>query len=315
MSFLIPNIFALLAFNLVFIFLTSIATLNSLKIIKTWDISSTTESQYDLEKRNRLTTVIIKYIAVLKIPLFFLFIYASGKMAEVLPGAMCAAGAINATQYGKFLIYCSIFNIYLLTTWLIINFYDSRSEVMPFTVLKAKLIIAIFIALIIETVLFILNFTLVDPTMPVTCCNTIFADSNINLPSQGISAALLVTSYGIMVFTYRMRYNRAYSLINFIFFFIAIISLIQFTGIYVYQMPTHKCPFCMLDDAYEQVGYFFYAFLYLGTVSGLGAYIMHKISGKTKKYLMRTSLLFNTLYFLLSIYYPIRYFILNHTWL
>lgn len=315
MSFLIPNVFVLLVFNLIFLFFLTIASSVSIRIIRRWSYDSTSEEQYDLERKSRLITVIVKYIAVLKIPLFFIFIYASGKMAEVLPGAMCAAGAVNATPYGQFLVYCTLLNIYLLSVWLIINYYDSKSETMPFTILKAKLTLAALAVMAAETVLFVLNFTLVDPAMPVSCCNVIYADNNTHLPSEWVSAALFTAVYAVMLIAYKLRRTGLYSAFNVIFFFVSVIAMIQFTGIYVYQMPTHKCPFCMLDDAYEQVGYFFYAFLFLGTVSGIGMYVMNLLTGENKKYLLRTSIFFNTLYFLLSVYYPLKYYIINHTWL
>jgi hypothetical protein len=40
--------------------------------------------------------------------------------------------------------------------------------------------------------------------------------------------------------------------------------------LYIYELPTHHCPFCLLHREYGFVGYLLYAALLGGAVAGLG---------------------------------------------
>ena len=48
-------------------------------------------------------------------------------------------------------------------------------------------------------------------------------------------------------------------------------SLVSFIGVYIYELPTHRCPFCVLQRDYGYVGYALYLALLGGSVLGLGA--------------------------------------------
>ena len=48
------------------------------------------------------------------------------------------------------------------------------------------------------------------------------------------------------------------------------ISFISFISLYFYELPTHHCPFCVLQREYGYIGYLLYATLLTGVVSGLG---------------------------------------------
>ncbi len=53
-------------------------------------------------------------------------------------------------------------------------------------------------------------------------------------------------------------------------FLISIASFISFISIYFYELPTHHCPFCILQKEYGYIGYFLYLLLLLGGLTGMG---------------------------------------------
>ena len=53
-------------------------------------------------------------------------------------------------------------------------------------------------------------------------------------------------------------------------FFISIASFISFISIYFYELPTHHCPFCILQKEYGYIGYFLYLMLLAGGLAGMG---------------------------------------------
>jgi hypothetical protein len=57
-------------------------------------------------------------------------------------------------------------------------------------------------------------------------------------------------------------------------FLIAVAALISFISLYIYELPTHHCPFCILQAEYHYLGYPLYLTLLAGVVAGLGAGVL-----------------------------------------
>jgi len=57
-------------------------------------------------------------------------------------------------------------------------------------------------------------------------------------------------------------------------FIISLVSLISFISLYIYEMPSHHCPFCILQKEYHYIGYPLYATLLLGAVTGMGVGVL-----------------------------------------
>jgi hypothetical protein len=51
---------------------------------------------------------------------------------------------------------------------------------------------------------------------------------------------------------------------------ISIASFISFISIYFYELPTHHCPFCILQKEYGYIGYLLYLLLLAGGLAGMG---------------------------------------------
>ena len=57
-------------------------------------------------------------------------------------------------------------------------------------------------------------------------------------------------------------------------FLISVASLISFISIYIYELPTHHCPFCILQQEYHYIGYPLYLTLLGGALTGLGVGVL-----------------------------------------
>jgi len=122
--------------DLLFLIFGFIAFFISIKIYLNWDINSTSKTQYEMEKLSFLNQTIIKYIFIIKIPLFLFFIFTLDKLSNVITGAMCAAGVVNATEVGVYLLILKIINIYAFGLWLVLNSLDLKDENLSKTKLK-----------------------------------------------------------------------------------------------------------------------------------------------------------------------------------
>ena len=123
------------------------------------------------------------------------------------------------------------------------------------------------------------------PNIITSCCGTLFtADAEtvisdlLALPRELSEAVFFISApitmaLGLCVY---LKNKGAYpfSISSLIHFLISIVALISFISIYVYELPTHHCPFCVIQPEYGYVGYVLYSALLLGAVSGMGAGII-----------------------------------------
>lgn len=315
-----PEIITLTILNVLFFLFASLAFYFSVRILLFYDANATTQTQYKLEKQSYLIATIIKFIFYIKIPLFIFFIFTLDKIATILPGAMCGAGVVNATVYGTPLLLLKILNLYIFAYWIVLNSEDMKSQESKYLRLKFLLFCFAYILLVVEIVTQIVMFFSIDVNSVVDCCGAIFSTTNGTYLSTILSLKplyLLSTFYGIFLFlivSYFIKNRYIFSLLNAMFLIVSLISLIAYFGTYIYELPTHHCPFCLLQKDYNYIGYFLYIFLFIGTFYGLlvGLIAFNK---KELELRYRTSLLFNLLYILLVSYFPIAYYLKNGVFL
>ena len=306
----------MLILNIIFLLFGTIAFILSINIYLKWDINSTKKQQYTLEKQSFLTATIIKYIFIIKLPLFLFFIFTLDKISNVLIGAMCAAGVVDATEFGTYLFMLKILNIYLFGFWLVLHYLDIKYEDLPYTKIKFGFFTIAFFVFAAEIILEIMMFSAIDVNKMVSCCGTLYSSnatsyiSNIFLIDTN---TLLYSFYGnflAIILFYMLKQRQLFTLANFTFIIISIISLISFFGTYIYELPTHHCPFCFLQKDYYFIGYLIYTLLFVGTFNGLITTFTN-INNRN----FHISLIFNTLYILVVTAYPIIYYIKNGVWL
>lgn len=318
---LTPEIIAILMLDGLFLFFSSIAFVLSLKLYWYWDRDATSLLQYRLEKESYLVGLIIKYIFMLKVPLFLFFIYTCDTLSGIITGAMCAAGVVNSVDFGLFLLLFKLLNLYLFGFWLLLHVRDVESELQPYIRQKSLFFGIAFFFFVAEIVLEILFFTSLNISKIVSCCGTLFSASTqsslsfLFLMENWMIVSLFYASFVLMLVGFMVKNSAVYLFSNLLFLFFAIVSLILFFSTYVYELPTHHCPFCLLQSDYYGVGYFLYATLFLGTFYGICGVV---ISTLTKGFIlraMRLSIFFNSVYVLIVSAYVVVYFLKNGVWL
>jgi hypothetical protein len=313
---LTPEVITIFILDALFVFFATVAFIISLKISLFYDAKATSIEQYTLEKQSYLGATIIKYIFYIKIPLFVFCIFTLDKISIILPGAMCGAGVVNATEYGTYLLVLKVLNIYLFAYWLTLHTEDMQDERQPYMKLKFQLFTLFYILLIGEIILESLMFLSIDIKDVVDCCGVIFSNSestymaSILNTSPIILLSLFYGSFIIMIVVYLSKLRYLFSLLNIIFLLFSLITLISFFGTYIYEMPTHHCPFCFLQKEYNYVGYLIYVILFFGTFHGLLVGLINFKVKKLQKY-YNIALFLNTMYLIIVSSYPILYFIKN----
>lgn len=313
---LTPEVLTITVLNVLFLFFAIIAFYFSVKILLKYRNNATTPEQYKLEKQSYLVATIIKFIFYIKIPLFAFFIFTLDKISTILPGAMCGAGVVNATKYGTALLVLKIINLYLFAFWIVLNKEDMQSETQKYLKAKFFIFLIAFVLLALEIFLQDLMFYSIDVKSVVDCCGAIYSTTDGTYMAKLLNASptlLLSLFYGIfilMALSYIMKNKYTFSLLNILFIIISLISLIAFFGTYIYELPTHHCPFCMLQKDYHYVGYLLYFLLFAGTFYGVTiGLIDFKKEELQKRY--KISLIFNFLYLLTVTYFPVSYYLKN----
>ena len=315
-----PEVLTILILNVIFGVFALIAFVLSVKIFLKWDLNSTNKSQYKLEKQSFLAATIIKYIFAIKVPLFLFFIFTLDKISNVLTGAMCAAGVVDATAYGTYLFILKVINLYLFAYWLMLHSVDSKEEKQPYTKLKFAVFIGAFFFFVAELILEGFMFSAIDVDKMVSCCGTLYSStstsyiSNIFLIDTPLLLSLFYGNFLLIILFYIVKKRYLFAIANLLFIVVSLVSLIAFFGTYIYELPTHHCPFCFLQKDYYYVGYAIYALLFGGTFYGIiVGFIQSSKSEKNKNYFI--SILLNSIYVILLSLYPILYFIKNGVWL
>jgi len=292
----------------------------SLKIVRKWDANATTKLQYSLEKQSYLTATIIKYIFYIKLPLFLFFIFTLDKISFVLPGAMCGAGVVNASEYATPLLFLKIINLYLFAYWITLDKEDMQDESQPYLKLKFQLFLLFYILFVVEIFLETLMFLNIDIKSVVDCCGAIFSTNDdtyislaLNMP-RSLLLSLFYSNFILMLIVSRVQKPKLFALLNLLFILLSLLSLVAFFGTYIYELPSHHCPFCLLQQDYSYVGYLLYGVLFVGTFHGLVIGFIPFKSEVVKGY-YKVSLVLNFSYVAIVTLYPLAYFIRNGVWL
>ena len=160
-------------------------------------------------------------------------------------------------------------------------------------------------------------FGAIDVSKMVSCCGTLYSSntgsyiSGIFLVATPLLLGLFYGNYILLACLYFVKNRTLYALASALFTVVALVSLIAFFGTYIYELPTHHCPFCFLQKDYYYVGYLLYTLLFLGTFYGLVAGLLEAKSEAN----LKKSLFFITLYVVAVSLYPAVYYLRNGVWL
>ena len=305
--------------DLLLLVLGFIALFGAVKILKDWDFKSTTTYQYQLEKTSYLTTLIITITVIFSIMLLPYFAYTIDSLHTIVPGAMCGAGVIGANEFGYPLLWVKIALIFLSGIWLIINEKDIKEKNYPYIFKKYYLYLAIFILLLLGIYLEFSYFSNISLKRVVSCCSVIFgASGESGIPFNLDTKSLLIIFYLLSflnIFNIWQKNSFSLALSSLAFLPIAYYAIIYFFGTYIYELPTHICPFCMMQKEYYYVGYLIWGLLLVSTFYGIINGILKITTDKEEPRYFKISLLSLVALLLLTASYVGVYLLTNGVWL
>ena len=276
-----PAIISLMACLVIVSFLSIYASFSGMQICFGWNPAGASEKQVLLEKKTHLVSALFNFVLSCEILSLFLFVYTADRLHPLFVGAMCAAGTLNVGDYGYLTLGLKMFNVIAAGIWIIVNHLDIRGYDYP--LIREKYAAVPFIAclLISETILLFLYWVNLEPQIITSCCGTIFNEDEPTLaggishlsPKIMIAVFFLHTALTLAAgcfFLYSGKGAKVFSLLGSLLFLTGIASVISFVSSYYYQLPTHHCPFCLLQREYTFIGYPIYAALFAGGIAGAG---------------------------------------------
>ena len=297
-------------------FLLFIAFIISVKILIKWDFNSFSPTQFKLEKQAYLVSTITLFVFLIKFILLIYFVFTVDSLSVLVPGAMCGAGVITANEYGTVLLGLKLLLLALLIFWFYLHFYDTHTKEHLYFKHKSWVFLAIFVFVVFELFLDFQYFLNIDTHQPVSCCSALFGQlEGANPLPFGLNIPLLLTLfyllYVLVILTLNLNYKVVYIVSNLLFLYIAYYAVVYFFGTYIYQLPTHKCPFCMLQPDYFYIGYFVWGFLFIGTFIGIGDVLSSLVIGIPNLKYQKITSYFLSLFVLLCTSYVAVYWLKN----
>lgn len=305
-----PAIIALLLASAVSVAMLAAAAPFAWDLVRHWDISSGSERQLRLERRTYLMSTLLTFVFISQLAALLLFVFNADKMAVMFVGAMCAVGTLNVNAFGFPALIAQIVVFFLAAAWLVVNHADSRAYDYPLVRVKYRLLLGILPFVILAFVLQLEYFLNLKADVITSCCGSLFSGDAQTLagdvaalsPRQALplfygALALAVgsavfhaashrplsqggSSPGSLLFkvpatkgakqTARAGSGYFVAAFSAIAFAVALIGILSFVSLYVYQHPHHHCPFCLLKPEYDYQGYWLYVPLFTATAAGLG---------------------------------------------
>jgi len=315
--FLSSNVIVFFLIESILLLLSCLSFLKSIKILRYWDFNSTTNLQYSLEKLNYLVSTIIFFIVFIKIFLFIYFAQTVDRLSDIVPGAMCGTGVINANDYGVLLLLLKIFIVFGLSIWLIVNRLDIKKVVYPYIKIKYILYSVVFLLICFEYYLdikYFMNISLLKPTL---CCSVVFSTSDGLLLGLDIKSIVVIFYLLYVLISISSIIKNAFLsfMASFLFLFISYYSVVYFFGTYIYELPTHHCPFCMLQKEYHYVGYFIWISLFFSVFFGIISWMLKWMISEKTDIFYKYTMIFSTIFVALCSYFVISYYLKNGVFL
>ncbi len=285
-----PTIIALYGGSILVSFLILYSASYAIQILRRWDLQSGSELQLKLERKTYLVSTLLAYVFGFELLSFFLYIFVADQIHNFFIGAMCAAGSLYVNAYGYPALIVKLVNFLLAGSWLILNYVDNKGYDYPLIRKKYRFFLLLVPLILFEMVLQANFFLRLDPEIITSCCGTLFSTGTNSLPSEVLpflgepaTVVFYTTVLSTVVcggyFFIKGRGAYLFAGLSALAFATSVVSIFSFISLYIYELPTHHCPFCMLQGEYGFIGYPLYLLLLGGVITGIGVGVLMPFKG------------------------------------
>ncbi len=276
-----PGILSLIVGTAVVFLLMARASLLGITILRRWDFASSSDVQLDLERKTYLVSTIVSVALGFVIASSLLFVYTVDSIHPLFVGAMCATGSLNANPVGWYALMLKVILFFAAAFWISLNRLDQRAGDFPLIKGKYRLLLVIMPLVGLDLFLQLRYFLGLEPEVITSCCGSLFSGEGgvaaemAGLPLHQTRAVFFgaLAAFGLLAaLCFKLRtplFRYLLLLVSAGSFFVSIAAVVSFLSLYIYEIPTHHCPFDIVQQEYRFVGYPLYAGLFGGTYFGM----------------------------------------------
>jgi hypothetical protein len=279
-----PAIIALLMAAAIAVLMLGAAMPFAVQVIRHWDIRSGSKRQLDFERRTYLFSTLLTFVFVIQLAALLLFVFNADRLSAMFVGAMCAVGTLNVNDFGFPSLITQMVVFFLAAMWLAINHVDTRAPDYPLVKIKYGLLILLLPVMALSFWLELQYFLGLKANVITSCCGSLFSGDAKTIAGEASGmepkpalflffGAMIVVIVSALWHWRRVGQTSGYVLASTsgVAFVVAIIGVLSFISLYIYEHPHHHCPFCILKPEYDYQGYLLYLPLFVATAAGLGA--------------------------------------------
>ncbi len=277
-----PGILALLIGSGIVLVMLLVAGWTGLRIIRRWDADSTSEAQLRMERRTYLVSTLSAYALGFEVVSLFLFVFTVDDIHGLFVGAMCATGSLNAHSGGWWVLLVKLLIVVAAPVWMAFNRLDQRAGDFPIVRAKYVGLLALVPLVIADLVLELHYFGGLEPKVITSCCGALFSDASHSVAGEMaglpvpemmwlfyVTLAAFVLEAAIGLWRGWAAPRAALSVLAPVLLVVSLAAIVSFVSLYIYELPTHHCPFDVFQGGYSYVGYPLYASLFAAVYYGL----------------------------------------------
>jgi hypothetical protein len=289
--------------GLIILFLGVFACRTAVRVLRYWNPQNDSNLQIKLENEIWLASTLVEYGLGFQIITVILFVLAADNFCHVIVGAMCATGALLANDFGIPALLVKIGGVFFYGFWIVLHKLDISSETYPLVRIKYIYLLFILPLLIADITLQTLYIAYLSPDIITSCCAVVFGSSKATGGNllEGFSQTTLLTLYygsvivlmgmGIVLLRRWLLPLAALFSAGWIWFLgLTTVAIITVFSSYIYAMPYHHCPFCILKPEYHYIGFAIYFTLIPASFFGLTTALVEpfkkraELTGAVRKY-------------------------------
>jgi hypothetical protein len=253
-----------------------------------WNPEDSSRRQLTLERRSLLVHSALTVVLGWQLVSLFLFVAAVDRLHVLFPGAMCAAGTLNASPFGYPTLLVKVAVFVLCGLGMVVMRTSAAAWTPGLVRFKHLFLVGLAAALVVENVLQLLYFTDLDPEIITSCCASIFSEEagGVGAGFAGMPVRIsrlaffgwfaLAVGSGVFFLT-RGRSPLVYALQVIPLTVLGMAAVVSWIAPGFYELPNHHCPFCLLSWRYWFVGHALYGALALALVTGFGSGLVHRL--------------------------------------
>lgn len=238
-----------------------------------------------LERRAYLVETVTRWAALGMVPAWFAMVGLTDALHEKVTGAMCATGVFGTNAWGYPTVLVTALASVAAGIWLVLDGVDRHTEQNALMAVKSRVSVALSLLVFSSAGGAAAFYWSIDDNIVATCCGVVFDRNQADGATQVFffSDREIVLAVGLSAF---------FALANGVRFFgshqpgwlqavltlsvaaTGVVALIEIVSPHVYELPAHRCPFCLFKGIYGGVGYLFSALIWGSLVGATGGWLI-----------------------------------------